>query len=211
MPLCIFPLNNANEKRERRSLIPPCQEEADFPLRLNSASIIKRQCASPVFLKTLKKKWWQKSLNSIYSFDEKISRPTRAHALSRVFLFSYSKSKLPILISRGMCFSHFCQPIHPNYTHLYVLGDEDFQGTFLRKAQRTDNSRLINVTTVDNYAKGDRFVIHVCVGKEATEFEICLENLHQPTTKLSLKQWGEGRETGFVRYCYLFQEILSAQ
>lgn len=44
------------------------------------------------------------------------------------------------------------------------------------------------MATVDNYAKDDRFVICVGGGKEATEFEIDLENLHQPKTKLSLKQ-----------------------
>lgn len=48
------------------------------------------------------------------------------------------------------------------------------------------------MATVNNGDYDDRFEIHVSSGKEATEFEIYLENLHKPKAKLSSKQQGLG-------------------
>lgn len=103
-----------------------------------------------------------------------------------------------------MCFYNFCYPVYLHCICVYVLGGKDCQGRFLRKVSRTENSQLINVATVDNYAKDDRFVIHVHGEDEAAEFEIYLENLHKPKTKLSLKQQGEGRKTDTLRLLLLF-------
>lgn len=63
-----------------------------------------------------------------------------------------------------------------------------------------ENSQLISIATVDFDYDGEdgRLVIHVGGGQEATEFEIYLENLHKLTTKLSLKQRGEGKRNRYA-------------
>lgn len=71
MPRCIFPLNNANEKREIGRLIQTSQEDADFPLRLVQR-LSSQRCGSPVF-ESVAIKWSWNNLNIIYSFDGRSS------------------------------------------------------------------------------------------------------------------------------------------